>query len=226
MKTINLFKICILLVLLFAVNYVYSQGNTFKLDGNNNGTSTNKLGWKNNADLKIVTNDSARIIVKNDGNVEIMKDLKINGHISSENIFFNTLSIDKLHINQFLNADSIHSSFIKVGNNSIMLGTTSGPWGITNDINTDFGDLFIQSNITSNFHTILNANGNTGNVGIGTSAPAFKLDVIDDITVRPPFANQGYRINDDVVLQNWGTDNIFVGVGAGAENLATIHFCS
>lgn len=67
------------------------------------------------------------------------------------------------------------SSMIKVGNNSIYIGSVNQGTGSNNNIYaTD--DLLIQSDVNNSFNTIINAN-NSGNVGIGISTPAYKLEV-------------------------------------------------
>jgi hypothetical protein len=52
-----------------------------------------------------------------------------------------------------------------------------------------------------------------GNVGIGTASPADKLDVNGFIN-----SNESYKLDGGTVLADSGTDNIFVGKGAGASN--------
>lgn len=55
-----------------------------------------------------------------------------------------------------------------------------------------------------------------GNVGIGTSTPpAFRLDVAGDVNTSNP-----YKIKGATVLSTLGSANVFVGVGAGAANVA------
>ena len=54
---------------------------------------------------------------------------------------------------------------------------------------------------------------NNGNVGIGTTSPAAKLDVAGDIS-----AATDYKIGGSTVLSVPGTTNTFVGVGTGANN--------
>lgn len=53
----------------------------------------------------------------------------------------------------------------------------------------------------------------SGNVGIGTSSPAAKLDVSGDVNT-----GSVYKIVGSTVLSTSGTENIFVGLGAGANN--------
>jgi hypothetical protein len=57
----------------------------------------------------------------------------------------------------------------------------------------------------------------TGNVGIGTATPWARLDVVGDVNI-----NSLYKIGGDAVLSTQGTENIFVGVGAGANNTGNL----
>ncbi|MFA5782006.1 MAG: hypothetical protein WC868_07025, partial [Bacteroidales bacterium] len=122
-------------------------------------------------------------------------------------------------------SDSLHVlKQIKVGN-SIYI---SGGWaGTAPTIFSDAGALLIQSDpLSLNFNTILNANGNTGRVGIGTTTPLLlsKLDVNGNINMSNP--TNGYFINGYEVLKYHGASgtanisNIFVGVEAGNSNTA------
>lgn len=71
-------KIILTIVLAFLftgslINKVNAQGNNFKLDGNNNGTTSSKVGSTNNADFRMVTRDTVRQTITKDGNVFIEK---------------------------------------------------------------------------------------------------------------------------------------------------------
>lgn len=56
---------------------------------------------------------------------------------------------------------------------------------------------------------------NDGNLGIGTTTPGQLLDVDGNINVS---LDQWYGIDGNRILANEGTNNIFVGVGAGTAN--------
>jgi len=84
MKTKFIFTILLASFLQVLLTYeVNAQGNTFKLDGNNNGSSNSKLGFTNNADLRLITNDSVRQTIARDGNVFIEKTLALKKQIKS-----------------------------------------------------------------------------------------------------------------------------------------------
>jgi hypothetical protein len=53
----------------------------------------------------------------------------------------------------------------------------------------------------------------SGNVGIGTTTPSEKLEINGNINI-----NSVYKIGGDSVLSALGTENILVGIGAGANN--------
>jgi len=159
--------------------------------------------------------------VKTNRNVVIEKSLTVKGKFTSE----------FLNVNNYISSDSGHFKTLRLGLNSLVLGSTT--YSPFEQIYTDLGPLMIQSNTaSSNLNTILNAfPDNTGNVGIGTTTgntPQFKLDVDNgDININPTPATgiNGYRIGGSKVLQYHGapgstpsTTNIFVGVGAGASN--------
>jgi len=53
----------------------------------------------------------------------------------------------------------------------------------------------------------------TGNVGIGTTTPNSELDIDGDVNTSGE-----YKIGDEAIVKNNGTENIFIGVGAGDSN--------
>jgi hypothetical protein len=90
------------------------------------------------------------------------------------------------------------------------------------EIRNDFSDHINFSTNGNPRMTILGSNTpgytNEGFVGIGTSTPAYRLDVSGDIRIAP--AASAFYIEDNPVLHYMGnnvsqyTSNIFVGVGA------------
>lgn len=119
MKKLLKKAIGVMIITLCTSQVVFAQGNTYKTSGNNNGTSGSKLGWKNCADLNVVTNDSTRMIVKKDGNVEIMKNLVVDGKITGDSIHIAEITCDSFKVRKFLTADSIHVRSIRVGDSSL-----------------------------------------------------------------------------------------------------------
>jgi trimeric autotransporter adhesin len=64
-----------------------------------------------------------------------------------------------------------------------------------------------------------NINYNTvGNVGIGVPAPAYKLDINGDINIP---TGSALRVNGGVMLRNFGTDNLAIGLSAGSTVTGT-----
>ena len=72
---------------------------------------------------------------------------------------------------------------ITIGTNSMYLGTNS--LGVDNNLWTDIGDMYIQSETGNDLNTIINAN-NKGFVGIGTNNPQQKLHIYKpSLPVKP-----------------------------------------
>jgi len=63
--------------------FVNAQGQNWKLNPNNNVGPNDGIGSKNNADFRINTNDSVRMVVTKEGNVEILNNLNVQGTLTS-----------------------------------------------------------------------------------------------------------------------------------------------
>ena len=129
MKTIqNIQTLLLLLVLSVVVSFSYGQGNTFKLDGNNNIAPNSFLGSTNLADLIFKTNNSTRMTITKDGLVSFLGKVTIGDTLQVANIIAGTLTlqskltIDSMKVNNYMDIDSIHARVIRVGNNSLLLG--------------------------------------------------------------------------------------------------------
>jgi hypothetical protein len=75
----------------------------------------------------------------------------------------------------------------------------------------DGGKLLVRDITAGNVNRIII--DSSGHVGVGTTAPSAKLDVSGDIN-----ADSLYKIKGNTVLSTPDTQNVFVGVGAGANN--------
>ncbi|PCJ89397.1 MAG: hypothetical protein COA57_02015 [Flavobacteriales bacterium] len=161
MKTKTILKAipAILIIAAIATTHVFAQGNTWKLNGNNNVGASDFIGTKNNEDLRLKTNNQSRMTITKDGNV----------CIGTNNTGEKFEVVGTARITEQL----------KIGTNTLILGVT-GPTGPPNNIYTTDADLLINSNPSFNFNTILNANGSTGKIGIGTASPVTKVHINDN----------------------------------------------
>jgi len=79
-----------------------------------------------------------------------------------------------------------------------------------------FGDLFFFTKGADGYQPRMGIYG--GNVGIGTSSPGAKLDVVGDVNT-----SAGYNIGGSRILSSLGLNNLFAGVGAGQNNTTGIN---
>lgn len=117
------------LIILIALSAIflgtaYSQGNNWKITGNNNiDDSTNFVGTTNAKDLNLGTNDTVRFKIKKDGDVVIKNDLNVKGNVTTVG---------------YLVVDSIHVlTSAKIGEGSINLNSPN-----PDDISTTSGDIY------------------------------------------------------------------------------------
>ncbi len=84
-------------------------------------------------------------------------------------------------------------------------------WSIENDIHTNGGQTFaIRDGKTLGYRIVIDS---AGNVGIGTISPVSELDVTGYIN-----ADSLYNIRGHAVLSTKGYNNVYLGVGAGANH--------
>jgi hypothetical protein len=94
----------------------------------------------------------------------------------------------------------------RTGSGNVFLGYKAG--------HNETGDnkLYIANDLADS-SVLIYGDFSTGRIGIGTTDPSVELDVNGDINT-----NSVYKIAGDTILSNAGTDNIFVGFGAGENN--------
>jgi trimeric autotransporter adhesin len=107
-----------------------------------------------------------------------------------------------------------------IGNNGVRLAniaastaTASNPGSGVLSVAAN-GDLIYVPGGSSQWTTSgMNLNyAPAGNVGVGVVAPAYKLDVNGDINIP---TGSALRVNGGVMLRNFGTDNLAIGLSAG-----------
>jgi hypothetical protein len=145
--------------------------------------------------------------------------LDVNG-----NAHFNgTVYASAINLVNKMEADTIKGvSMVEVNNNLELSG------GALNHIYTKTGDLRLQSHAGNNGNLLLNA-GTTGNVGVGTFGPQYKLDVSGDARITGKLlayrivgtsGDSSIRFGDSTVVINYSTGRIFnnsntAGFGVG-----------
>lgn len=127
-----------------------------------------------------------------------------------------------LKVQKSITVDSIRARRIRVGSNSLILGGIN-PFSGNDEITSTNEVIGIGRDLSTGF------NFSDTKVGIGTQTPfsslspanyliTFGLEVNNDLNLTSSALNHGYRIGGQVVLQASGTENIFVGTGAGINN--------
>jgi hypothetical protein len=196
-------------------NSTTDPGTILKLSPNGNFS----LNQKNNKSLLFNTNGQENMRILANGNVGVglttpSEKLSVGGIIESTTggIKFPDGSIQTTAATGSAVSDSYQvNKYLKVGTSSLYI---SGPnaglipgVGVADPVHQVFvndADLFIQSDPASlNYNTILNANVNKGNVGVGTVAPTAKLDLaLPSVNI----AEAGLRITAPVVYASSTTN--------------------
>jgi len=179
----------------------FSQESIWSTEGNELD-STSVLGSTNTEDLRLITNDTVRIVIDSVGDVS----------------FKHNVAID----NGYLRADSIHARVIHAGDSSIFIGNAQVPGSNNGNVirTTPFGffgsTLFIMPG--NGFTSFLNwGSGNLldSRVSIGHLAPNNKLQLHDlaNTPVYTQFTNA--TIGADA------TDGLLIGIAD--DGTADIH---
>ncbi len=184
-----------------------------KLDGNNNIGPATKVGATNNADLKIITNDTVRQTIQSNGNIIMEKNLTVKGKLFADMMNVSRIlppandSIINFGTNTiFLNTKTNRISWtpisfptcsiggLSIGNglfaplafglNSIAIGSTTTGCSATNSIVMGTG---INNNIANSFMLGFGSTAiyaDAARTGVFTTAPTQTLDVNGTARVR------------------------------------------
>jgi hypothetical protein len=173
----NFIRVYMLFLALFIFSHekIIAQTGNWKLAGNNNLTGTEKLGSKNNIDLNLVTNNTTRMTITANGRVGIGASLPE----SDLHIFRGSAGTVTANSNSLLVLENNTHNYISLltpsaSEKGILFGDDLTP--------ADGGVLYNSSNAM-----LFRTNGNvtrmsltgTGNLGVGTTTPARKLQVQD-----------------------------------------------
>ncbi|MFY9309019.1 MAG: hypothetical protein WAQ28_08210 [Bacteroidia bacterium] len=224
MNSNHILKLLYLVIIsaFIAAGNIFAQGNNFKLDGNNNGSNNSKLGFTNSADLKIITRDSVRQTITQNGDVIIEKTLTVKGGIISD-------SVVKFSSNVIIDSTLRVRNGLIVGDSSLYFDdNVSGP-PVHDRIRSSQGKLsFMQG---SNIVSVCGFTGfpphpvycttkvATPNIltGIGTETPKSRLDVFGGAAIGTYAGVNAAPANGLIVSGNVG-----INTSAPSQKL-TIH---
>ena len=172
--------------------YTSNDGFIIGKDSNQNGIIWNYenndiiFGTSNQERMRITSNGRIGIGITNpQTTLDVRGDVSISGNLIVNNVNISNINI-KLNSNVFYYSNQeLNISNLTTSNNTLKL--TNDFVNISNLIIT--GNIYKSSNVIENYWQKSTVNYNniyynaTGNVGIGTTNPQFKLDIIGDLNI-------------------------------------------
>ncbi|HEX5149899.1 MAG TPA: tail fiber domain-containing protein [Parafilimonas sp.] len=206
MKTILLSSCTVFLsFFIFSYDELTAQTGNWKLAGNNLA-GTEKLGSRNNVDLKIVTNNVTRMTLKGNGkigigtaNPAVLLDIRASNGAGNKDI---------LHINHpglFNSGDEAQITFTQAAN---PIGRISSYY---QGNNTDWGLKFYTYSSNLNTNPAMTIQGN-GSIGIGTNSPEGNLHIF-----RGSAGTVTANANSPLVIENGANNYISLLTPSGNE---------
>jgi len=169
---------------------VFSQNKPWKEQGNN-ASSSSKLGTLNNEPVRIITNDQERMLINENGGVEINDYLKVNGYTETDSLYVRGALIISKDSSSFYfdpNVGACDRMRVSTGNFAIMHGVNlPPPWGaqlVTPFVKVGIGTQNAQSKLHL-FHPAGNVFSQTTNNTTGvTSTDGFLVGIAADGTAE------------------------------------------
>ncbi|MBD3282425.1 MAG: hypothetical protein GF387_02335, partial [Candidatus Portnoybacteria bacterium] len=182
------------------INRTIQVGTTTSTSYSRFGTATTSHGLIDASDL-LISGDlevDGRTWLDNSasisGNLDIGGDLNVSGNITGGSITYNTASVSE----DFEVGDGIF--YVNTGSESYQFGGTGtasfiGPVNISQDLNVSEGDLFVDDS--------------SGNIGIGTTNPGYKLSVDGTASVSGVLTLNNYLDFGQISTPSTNTGRLF-----------------